>query len=253
MLERITDAPAGVDALKAVGDVTKRDYETVVEPIVDAARREGRRVRMLCEFGPEFGSFTPGAAWEDLKVGLGSMRLFEGCAVVTDTGWIREATTLARFLAPCPVRVFDVGDRAEALDWLSSLPQGPGVSHRLDPESHIIVVEVDAPLRSQDFDALAQTADAWLETHDRLTGLVVHAREFPGWENVTGLLRHVRFVRDHHRKVRRVALAADGRLADLMPHLGRHFVRAELRHFGYDDLDGAVAWVAGAPDAGGQR
>jgi hypothetical protein len=105
------------------------------------------------------------------------------------------------------------------------------------------VVEVTDPLRAQDFDALAATADAWLATHDELPGVVVHARTFPGWENIGGLLRHMRFVRDHHRAVRRVALAADTRLAELVPRLAEHFVKAEIRHFGYDELDEAVAWA----------
>jgi hypothetical protein len=52
-------------------------------------------------------------------------------------------------------------------------------------------------------------------------------------------------VRDHHRRVRRVALAADTKLADLVPRLAEHFVKAEIRHFDYDDLDDAVAWAAG--------
>lgn len=48
--------------------------------------------------------------------------------------------------------------------------------------------------------------------------VVVHAHEFPGGrENVAGMLHHFRFVRDHHRAVRRVALAADGTVADLAP------------------------------------
>ncbi|GAA2496894.1 STAS/SEC14 domain-containing protein [Streptomyces sp. NPDC059506] len=248
MLERIKDVPAGVDALKAVGTVSKNDYETVIEPLVDSARKEGRRIRFLYEFGPEFRSFTPGAGWEDLKVGFGLMRLLDGCAVVTDTAWIRESSRLAGFLMSCPVRVFGTRERDEAVRWLGSLPEGPGVSHRLLPESRVVVVEVDQPLRTQDFEALALTADSWLETHTELAGLVVHVREFPGWENIGSLLRHVRFVRDHHRKIRRVALAADSRLADLVPRLANHFVQAEVRRFEYDELDDAVAWAAGSPD-----
>ncbi|TSB22876.1 STAS/SEC14 domain-containing protein [Streptomyces sp. NBC_01525] len=244
MLERLTDVPAGVDAVKAVGTVSKNDYETVIEPLVDDARSEGRRIRILCELGPEFHSFTPGAAWEDLKVGLSSLRLFEGCAIVTDIAWIRESTRLTGFFLPCPVHVYGNQEREEALRWLASLPAGPGVSHRLLPDSHVLVVEVEHPLRAQDFDALALTVDTWLETHDELTGAVVHAREFPGWENVGSLLRHARFVRDHHRQVRRVALAADSRLAGLAPHLANHFVQADVRRFGYDELDDAVAWAA---------
>ncbi len=252
MLERLEGTPPGVDALKAVGTVSKEDYETVIEPLIDEARREGRRLRFLYEFGPEFRSFTPGAGWEDFKVGIGSMRLFEGCAVVSDVGWIRESVRRTAFLMPCPVRVFGIGEREEALRWLSSLPEGPGVTHRLIPESQVVVVEVKEPLRAQDFDVLALTVDSWLETHAELAGVVIHTREIPGWENVGSLLRHVRFVRDHHRKVGRVALAADSRLAGLLPHLANHFVKAEVRRFDYDDLDAAVVWAAGhrRPDDG---
>ncbi|WP_084768954.1 STAS/SEC14 domain-containing protein [Streptomyces sp. MOE7] len=133
MLERAEDAPAGIDAVKATGTVSKHDYETVVEPLIDAARKEGRRIKLLYEIGPDFRSFTPGAGWEDLKVGLGAMRLFEGCALVTDVGWIRESTRMMSFLMPCPVRVYGNEERAEALHWLASLPEGPGISHRARP------------------------------------------------------------------------------------------------------------------------
>jgi len=149
------------------------------------------------------------------------------------------------FLLPFPLRVFGNDERDEAIAWLSALPEGPGVSHYLVSESGVLVVEVTAPLRAQDFDALAATADAWLETHDALPGVVIHARQFPGWENAASMLRHFRFVRDHHRAVRRVALAADGKQADLIAGLAEHFVHAEIKRFGYDGLDEAVAWAAG--------
>jgi hypothetical protein len=199
------------------------------------------------QVGPEYEGFTPGAAWEDFKVGLGCLRLFEACAVVTDVGWMREWTGLVGFLVPWPVRVFGADERGRALDWLRSLPEGPGVSHRL-VGSGVIVVEVGQPLRIQDFDAVALTADAWLETHHKLDGVVIHAREFPGWENIASLIRHVRFVRDHHRKVNRVALAADGKLVALAPRLVEHFVKAEVKSFRYDELDDAIGWAASSPN-----
>jgi hypothetical protein len=127
---------------------------------------------------------------------------------------------------------------------LISLPEGPGVTHRVLPESGVIVIELTEPLRPifrhprRDGRLLAGDAR-------RVPGVVLHARAFPGWENIGGLLRHVRFVRDHHRTVRRVVLATDTKLADLLPRLTEHFVQAELRHFGYDELDGAIAWAAG--------
>lgn len=248
MLERLKEVPAGVDALRAVGQVSREDYDEVLDPLIDAARREGRRLRLLYEFGADFTGFTPGAAWEDAKVGLRALNLFDGCAVVTDVAWIRQSTHLASFFMPCPVRVFDLAGRADALAWLGSLPEGPGVSHRVLP-SGVVVVEVREPLRSADFEALAATADSWLADHPDLPGLVVHASHFPGWENATGLLRHARFIRDHHRRIGRVALAADSRVAGLAPTLASHFVSAEVRSFGYDELDDAVAWAAGGTAA----
>ncbi|QIZ38674.1 STAS/SEC14 domain-containing protein [Saccharopolyspora sp. ASAGF58] len=250
MLEKLTHAPDGIDAVKAIGTVSKEDYEEVFEPLVESARRENRRIRLLYQFGAEFRGFTPGAAWEDTKLGFGAIQLFDGCAVVSDTWWIRESSRLAGFLLPCPVRVFGNDERDAAIDWLSSLPEGPGVSHRLVPESGVLVVEVEEPLRVQDFDALAQTADTWLNEHGDLRGLVIHAREFPGWENVSSMLRHVRFVRDHHRKVKRVALSADSKLASLVPHLAKHFVQAEVNSFRYDEIDDAITWAAGTTGRG---
>ncbi|MFI9357993.1 STAS/SEC14 domain-containing protein [Streptomyces lydicus] len=84
-----------------------------------------------------------------------------------------------------------------------------------------------------------------------MAGAVIHARAFPGWENIGSMIRHVRFVRDHHRKVRKVrkiGLAADSKVAAVVPQLANHFVRAEVRRFGYDELEVAVAWAAASPD-----
>lgn len=244
MIERIEDVPPGIDAVRAVGKISREDYEAVIVPLVEDAARDGRRLRCLCRIGPDFQGMTPGAVWEDVEIGLRALRSFDGCAVVSDIGWIREATRLAGFLMPCPVRVFSDRDRDKAVDWLSSLPEGAGVTHRLVPESGVVVVEIAEPLRAADFDALALTVDSWLDTHARLQGVVIRARAIHGWENIAGLVRHIRFVRDHHRKVNRVALAVDGRLAALVPSVAEHFVHAEVRSFGYDGLDDAIAWTA---------
>lgn len=244
MLEKLNDVPQGIVGLRAVGKLSKEEYESVLEPLLEEARREVRRIRFLYQLGPDFEGFTPGAAWEDAKLGLRYMRLFEACAIVTDIGWIREATRLARFMMPCPVQVFGNRERPKAIEWLQSVPESAAVAPLLLPDSGVIVVEVKQALRAQDFDALALTADTWIEAHGDLNGVVIHAREFPGWENLGSFLRHVRFVRDHHRKVKRIALAADSKLASLAPRIGEHFVQAEVKGFGYDELEAAVAWAA---------
>ena len=52
MLEKLNEVPEGVVALRAVGKVTREDYEKVLEPWMDEARSDGRRIRFLYEIGP---------------------------------------------------------------------------------------------------------------------------------------------------------------------------------------------------------
>ena len=44
MIERLKDLPNGIDGVKAIGTITKEDYEQVFVPLLDEARREGRRL-----------------------------------------------------------------------------------------------------------------------------------------------------------------------------------------------------------------
>jgi stage II sporulation SpoAA-like protein len=243
MLERLRDLPPGIVGLKASGKVSQQDYEQTVEPLFEEIRHEGNSVRLLYQFAPEFEGFTAGGLWEDAKIGLRSMRLLDGCAVVTDQAWIRNAASVVSYLLPCPVRVFANRDVDDALAWLGTLPGPATAKSRLIPQTGVIVIEVTQALQTRDFDELALLADAYIQAHDKLEGLVVHAREFPGWENFDSLLRHVRFARDHHRRVHRVAVCSDSKLVKIAPRLAEHFIAAEIRPFGYDELDAAVAWA----------
>lgn len=133
------------------------------------------------------------------------------------------------------------------LETSTELPSN--VSHRLLPESGVIVVEIKGALRASDFAALTKTADEWIAARGSLSGLVLHAHHFPGWETLRSLISHVRFVRDHHREVKRIALVTDSRLASLTSQLAEHFVKASVKVFGYDQLDAATSWAASGLEA----
>ena len=244
MLELMNDLPYGLDGLNAEGTVSREDYALVFEPIIDEAREQGRRMRVLYQLGPVFEGFRAGAAWEDLRIGLNSMKFFDGCAIVSDNTWIREASRLAGFFLPRPVRVFHNDSRDRAIDWLHSLPTGVAVSHRLLPEDGVVVVEIKQALHAYDFDPVVLTVDTWLEAEGELRGLVMQAHDFRGWENVGNFFRHLRFVKHRHQQLGRVALAADGSVRTLAAALGEHFVNAEVRNLRFDEIDAAVAWAA---------
>jgi hypothetical protein len=243
MLEPLVSLPAGIIGVRATGTVTKDDYDRVLRPLLRGVHAEGRRVRLLYVFAPDFKALTLGAGWEDVRLGMKYLRMFERCAIVTDVTWIREGTQLLGTMMPCPVRVYRTAEEDQAVQWLAA-PLDDTVNHRLLADAGVLIVEPTRPLRAEDFDALALTVDPWIEANGTLRGIVVHTRGFPGWNNLGSFLRHLRFVGDHHRKVARVALAADGALAEMAPSLSDPFVQAEVKHFGYDRLDDAVAWAS---------
>jgi SpoIIAA-like len=116
MLIRIANLPAGIDGFSAAGTVTHDEYRRALEPIVRAGH-----VRLVYELGPELAPGAASAAWEDLRASMQYLRAFEGCAIVTDHAWIREATRLVAPELPCPVRVFATNERDDAIAWLAAL------------------------------------------------------------------------------------------------------------------------------------
>jgi len=248
MLEPLDNLPGGVIGVRATGTVTRDDYDNVLRPLLQSAHAEGRRVRLVYLFDPDFKGFTAGAGLEDMRLGLKYLRMFERCAVISDVAWIREGARVLGTMMPCPTRVFGYADRHEAMQWIAA-PADTTIQHHLLADLGVLVVRPTQRLRAEDFDALAMTVDPWIEANGVLRGLVVHTRGFPGWQNLGSFLRHMRFVGDHHRKVARVAVAADGVLAEIVPSLGDAFVQAEVKHFPYDRLDDAVAWAGGGGPA----
>ena len=53
------------------------------------------------------------------------------------------------------------------------------------------------------------------------------------------MIAHLRFVRDHHRHIKKIALVTDSAVGDVAEHLVSHFVSAEIRHFPANALDTA--------------
>jgi hypothetical protein len=112
-------------------------------------------------------------------------------------------------------------------------------------EEGILTVFPTGALAERDFTALAGLVDPFIEAKGALNGLMVIAEHFPGWENFASLITHIRFVRNHERAIRRVAVVTDSPLLGLMPALARHFVDAEVQSFPFAQRDAAFDWLKG--------
>ena len=112
----------------------------------------------------------------------------------------------------------------------------------LEPEG-IVVLNPNASLSQEDFAGLSATVDAYLADHSKIHGVLIQAKSFPGWESFAGFVAHIHFVRDHHRKVERVALVTDSPIARVAEALAKHFTAARIKVFPFAASDAALAWL----------
>lgn len=246
MIERDGNVPAGVDALRARGIVTPQDYHDVVAPLLADAVRRHRRLRILATLDDTFTGVTPAPAWDDVRLGLTATRYLAGAAVVTDDPRVRDMAAFSALFLPGPVQLFDLSERDLAARWLASLPDAPA-EVGLRAEQGVIVVDIDAPLRHGDIDALAAALDGWLAEHAELPGLVLHAHRFPGWTTISTLLHHLRFIAGRQHRVARVALVMDIPGLDLAGRVAGTLLHPEIRHFPVAARDHAIRWSAARP------
>lgn len=119
------------------------------------------------------------------------------------------------------------------------------IEHTLDTAHSILYVRPTSSLEKDDFVKLAETADPFIEETGALEGLIISSPTFPGWKSIGAMVTHFRFVRDHHKFIRKVALVTDSAFGDLGEHLASHFLSADIKHFPVGDLKAAEQWVAG--------
>ncbi len=119
------------------------------------------------------------------------------------------------------------------------------LAHTFDPDHAILTVRPSEPIARHDFEQLSAEVDPYIEEHGALAGLLFEAASFKGWDSVAAFVEHMRFVKDHHKLVRRVALVTDSPIGDLAQALTRYFAAAKVRHFPADEAAEASAWIRG--------
>jgi len=119
------------------------------------------------------------------------------------------------------------------------------LSVKIDEKDLIAVLEPDGPLSESDFQSLANAVDPLIEKFGRLNGILIHTKSFPGWESFTAFYSHLRFVKNHHKNISRIALVTDSLMGMLAESVVSHFIKAEIRLFAYQDYATANEWIIG--------
>jgi hypothetical protein len=113
----------------------------------------------------------------------------------------------------------------------------------LDKEQAIITLEPTEALSEEDFHTAVKVIDPFISEHGKLTGLIIETESFPGWKDFKALLSHLKFIKNHHKKVKRLAFVTDSPIGDFSEHVTSHFVDAEVKSFPYGAHKEARAWI----------
>jgi hypothetical protein len=130
MIELIHGLPDNILGLVVTGKVTKQDCSEVLLPALERAREWHHKLRLYYEIRSRF----PGAAWEDMQLGIWQGPVWERIAIVTDVAWIKHTVQALRLLIPGDIRVFATTETPEGLAWIAD----PKYRRRVSPPVHAL-------------------------------------------------------------------------------------------------------------------
>jgi tRNA U38,U39,U40 pseudouridine synthase TruA len=110
-------------------------------------------------------------------------------------------------------------------------------------DAGILVLHPEGPLEASDFVSISNQVDTYLAGHSKLHGILIHVKSFPGWKDFTALLAEVTFLKEHLKRIEKVAIVADGAMANIVPNIANHFVHAQVQHFEFMHEDAALEWL----------
>jgi hypothetical protein len=117
------------------------------------------------------------------------------------------------------------------------------ISHEIMADEGLVILTPEGPIESTDFERVAQAVDPYIEEKGELAGVMICAESFPGWEDFDALISHLTFIRDHHERVRRVAIVSANRFLSVMPRVADHFVHAQVKYFPYEEKERGLDWL----------
>ena len=113
----------------------------------------------------------------------------------------------------------------------------------IDTPHNIAILSPDSALSEDDFERATDAIDKHIKATGQLNGLIIHTRSFPGWDSFAALCSHLKFVKDHHKVVARIAIVTDSRIGNFAESIATHFINSTIKLFPYSKMDEARQWV----------
>ena len=244
MLTMIEGLPDHVIGIRITDKLRAEDYETQLIPLINEKLANHPKLDLLCCIDGEWKGMEAGAVWQDLRLGLGRIGHWARMAIVSDVKWLENAIKLFRLFSPGELQHFGSEDYAAAKEWVCERERAR-IKIKLDSDDGILELEpvADKALSEDDFEAVGKTIGNYLEDHDRMRGILIHSRQFPGWQSVGALFAHLKFVNTVHDKISKIALVTNSPMGSFADHVLDPLMLAKVRKFDFDERDEAMSWL----------
>jgi len=120
MLQLMKDVPPHVVGVRAVGNVTKEDYEQTLLPALEKSAKEQGEINLLMVIETDLSNFTYGAWMQDAKASLKLFTKWNKIAIVIDQKWIEKLSYAFNFVSPAESKGFPISDIELAKNWVAA-------------------------------------------------------------------------------------------------------------------------------------
>lgn len=121
MLSIISDLPPHVVGVRAIGAITKQDFDTVLKPALEDLLRRTGKINYLLLLETPVSNFTVGAWIDDFILGLKHFTHWNRVAVVTNEKVVEKFSDAFNFILPGKSKGFTLGELVKAKEWVSAL------------------------------------------------------------------------------------------------------------------------------------
>lgn len=119
MLQFINDLPAHVVGIRATGEVTKDDINTVLLPRLDELAERAGEINYILVLQTDVQNFTAAAWYEDLKAGIKHFTKWNKIAIVTGQKLVEKFTDLFSISIPGEAKGYKISELDDAVKWVS--------------------------------------------------------------------------------------------------------------------------------------
>lgn len=112
------DTTENIVAFRALAEVTKEDFQTVVVPAVEKLINQTREINFLLVLDTDIQNFTAGAWLQDAMLGIKHLGKWNRAAIVSDSEEVISFTNGFSYVVPGEFRGFKKEAFNKALNWV---------------------------------------------------------------------------------------------------------------------------------------